>query len=234
MIYIYCDESCHLENDLSNVMVLGGILVPELTKQAVFADIRKIKEKHDLSSWFEIKWTKVSQSKLNFYNELVEYFFNNQYLSFRGIIMKGKNQLDHERYGNTYDQWYYKMYYYLLDPIIFPEENYRVFIDIKDTNGGKKVNKLHEVLSNSKYDFSQEVIKDINQIHSHESEIMQLCDLFIGALSYYHRGFYLSGKNKGKQALISNIIKWTDRNLNENTPVREEKFNLFNWMPRMV
>ena len=48
MIYIYCDESCHLENDLSDDMVLGGLSDPEFMKREVFVDIRNIKERHNL------------------------------------------------------------------------------------------------------------------------------------------------------------------------------------------
>ncbi|WP_018934319.1 DUF3800 domain-containing protein [Gracilibacillus lacisalsi] len=233
MIYVYCDESCHLENDLSNVMVLGGLAVPESKKKEIFNDIRRIKEQHNLSSWFEIKWTKVSNSKIDFYLDLIKYFFNNDFLRFRGIVMRGKKNLDHKTFGNTHDDWYYRMYFYLLDPMIFPEENYRVFLDIKDTNGGKKVRKLHEVLCNSNYDFNQDVLKDITQIHSHESEIMQLCDLLIGALSYFNRGLYFNG-NQGKQKVISQIISISQKNLNRSTSLQENKFNLFIWDPQGV
>ena len=51
-------------------------------------------------------------------------------------------------------------------------EEYRIFIDIKDTCGGTKVKKLQEVLCNNKYDFKHEVIRDIQQIKSNESEIL--------------------------------------------------------------
>ena len=55
MKYIYCDESCHLEHDGSNVMVLGGISCPKEKVHEVYDDIRNIKLKHGLSSWLEIK-----------------------------------------------------------------------------------------------------------------------------------------------------------------------------------
>lgn len=45
---------------------------------------------------------------------------------------------------------------YLLDAMIGYSEEYRIFIDIKDTCGGTKVKKLQEVLCNNKYDFSLE------------------------------------------------------------------------------
>ena len=38
--YIYCDESCHLPNDDSNVMVLGALYFPKNHKRKISQDIR--------------------------------------------------------------------------------------------------------------------------------------------------------------------------------------------------
>ncbi|WEV18640.1 DUF3800 domain-containing protein [Clostridium perfringens] len=229
MINIYCDESCHLENDLSDVMVLGGIACNKDEKVKIFNDIRSIKVKHNLSSWFEIKWTKVSKSKIDFYKELIDYFFNND-LKFRGVVAKNKKGLDHDKYNNgDYNEWYYKMYYLLLDHMIIPMDRYRIFIDIKDTKGGPKVEKLHEVLCNNKYDFKREVIEDIKQINSKESEILQLTDLFIGALSYKNRGL---DSSESKLEIINYIENIYNKKLNQSTHRCESKFNLFVWDPR--
>lgn len=40
LINIYCDESCHLENDESDIMVLGAITCPDEYKNIVFNEIR--------------------------------------------------------------------------------------------------------------------------------------------------------------------------------------------------
>ena len=95
---IYCDESCHLPNDNSDVMVLGAITCSKENKQSIFENIRNIKQKHNVSTWNEIKWTKVSNSKIDMYKELIDYFFQNDDLSFRGLIAKNKSDLDHNRY----------------------------------------------------------------------------------------------------------------------------------------
>lgn len=232
--YIYCDESCHLENDGFDVMVLGALTCPENKKVTVFNDIRKIKMIHGLSSWLEIKWTKVSKSKVEFYIDLVDYFFNNDYLSFRGVIASNKSKLDHFRYNQSdYDLWYYKMYFYLLDPIIDPVNRYRIFIDIKDTKGGPKVKKLHNVLCNNIYDFKHDVINDIKQINSEESEILQLTDLFIGALSYYYRNLHKNpNANLGKKSILDHLHLEYGINPSISTPRYEQKFNIFIWQPR--
>ena len=144
---IYCDESCHLQYDKSNVMALGAIVCPNEEKSKVYNDIRNIKIKHGVSSWSELKWTKISNTQIELYKELVYYFFNNENLSMRIIVAEGKDKLDNDKYNDgEYNTWYYKMYFRLLDPLIDETENYRVFIDIKDTRGGPKIRKLHESL----------------------------------------------------------------------------------------
>lgn len=233
MYNIYCDESCHLPNDNSEVMVLGAITCKKSEKQNIFEDIRSIKAKHNVSTWNEIKWTKVSLSKIDMYKELIDYFFDNKNISFRGLVAKNKSELDHTRYNNSdYNTWYYKMYFTLLNPLIEYDSYYNIFIDIKDTNGGPRVRKLRKVLCNNIYDSKEEVIKGIYQINSRESEILQLTDLLIGSISYLHRGLYKEDSNKGKDILIKHIIEKGNIDLYKKTSKYEAKFNLFIWNPK--
>lgn len=74
---IYCDESCHLENDNQQVMVLGAIWCPLEKVREISIHIRKIKQLHGISTKFEIKWSKISPAKGKFYIDLVDYFFDN-------------------------------------------------------------------------------------------------------------------------------------------------------------
>ncbi len=92
---IYCDESCHLEHDRQKVMILGAIWCPLETARETAQAIRAIKEKHGLGRDFEIKWTKVSPGKLDFYIDLTDYFFAEPDLHFRALIVADKNKLGH-------------------------------------------------------------------------------------------------------------------------------------------
>lgn len=231
--FIYCDESCHLQHDNSDVMVLGGIVINQENKDKFYSDIRSIKQKHGMSSWNEIKWTKVSNSKINFYIEIIDYFFNND-INFRGLVAKNKKDLNHEKYsGGDYDLWYYKMYFRLLDPLLEWGDEYKIFIDIKDTKGGQRVDKLRQVLCNNMYDFNGTVLKDVKQISSNHSEILQICDLLIGCISYYHRGLYDNNSSSGKNKLIKHLIEMHGKHLHKSTYTYEyeKKFNLFIWRP---
>lgn len=119
MINVYCDESCHLEHDHARSMLMGAIYCNAAEKERIFANIRSIKEKHGLSTWTEIKWTAVSISKVDFFLDLIDYFINEQALSFRAVVVKNKQYLDHNRYNHgSHDLWYYNTYYYFLDAIV--------------------------------------------------------------------------------------------------------------------
>ncbi len=225
---IYCDESCHLENDAANntAMVIGGILCPDDKKKEVFKQIREIKKEHGISISNEIKWNKVSPAKLNYYIDLVDYFFDNINLHFRAIVIPDKHILRHSDFNQTFDDFYYKSYFNMLKTMLEPDKEYAIYIDIKDTRSQHKVEKLHNVLCNNTYDFKREIIKRLQQIRSNEVELMGLTDLLIGAMSYLHRGLKQS---KAKIAIIENIKKRSGYRLAYSTLFRENKFNLFIW-----
>ncbi len=224
---VYCDESCHLENDHQQAMVLGAVWCPMDKTREIAVRLREIKQKHEMSASFEVKWTKVSPAKKSLYLDLIDYFFDDDDLHFRALIVPDKARLQHDAFpGQDHDTWYYKMYFDMLKVIFRPDAHYRVYLDIKDTQGAQKAAKLHEVLCNNMYDFSQEVVERLQLVHSHEIEQLQLADLLIGAVSYLNRGLH---GNAGKMALIKRIQQRSGYTLTKTTLLREEKINLFRW-----
>lgn len=222
---IYCDESCHLENDGQKVMVLGAIWcstekVKEISQRIIDIKMRNGKEKS-----FELKWIKLTSGNKQLYVDLINYFFDDDDLHFRGIVAD-KTILNHSSYEQTHDEWYYKMYYYLLKTIASPKDNYNVYIDIKDTLSQTKVVKLKDILCNSLLDFDKTIFQKIQQIRSHESTLIQLTDVLIGALSYSNR--HLSS-NIGKNEIVEIIKNRSGYSLNKSTLYKESKLNLFFW-----
>lgn len=226
IINVYCDESCHLENDHFNVMVLGAVVCPHLKAREVSIRIKEIKAEFGLPSSFEIKWTKVSSGQLPFYQRLIDYFFDDDDLRFRALLIPDKSKLDHGKYSQDHDKWYYKMYFQMLKAIFSESNRYRIYIDIKDTLGVQKIERLHDVLCNNIYDFNKEIIERLQQIRSDESSLLQLVDLLIGAIGYHNRG--LSGSN-AKLQLIEKIKHRSGYSLERSTLLRAEKVNLFRW-----
>lgn len=228
MLNIYCDESCHLENDNHAAMVIGSIKIPRAQVREVSEDIKRIKVLHGLSKHAEIKWTKVSPSKLPFYMDLLDYFFENSSLGFRAIIIQDKHKLSHDVFDQTHDEWYYKMYFLMLRNIVNVNDTH-VYLDIKDTNSNAKVVKLQRYICNSLRDFNRKKVTKMQHIRSEESQILQLVDLLIGAISYENRGLDTSAT---KVALVSHIQQKTGLTLRDNTAYGRTKFNLLTFQPK--
>lgn len=231
IINIYCDESCHLESSQispeNRFMVLGGIACSDDNKLAVFDQIKKLKKENGLQHFSEIKWTKISHAKISAYKALINYFFDSEMLSFRAVIID-KERLDHQRFNHSHEQFYYKMYWQMLEWFIDPNNCYHIYLDIKDTQGYLKVKKLHEVLCNSRHDFDRSVIKKIQEVRSHEIPLIQLTDLIVGAVSYANR-YSFGGQSEAKQEIINLIKKRSSLSLLRSTSLGARKLNLFHW-----
>lgn len=227
---VYCDESCHLENDREEVMTLGALWCSAKITQEMFSKIRAVKVKHGLPTNFEVKWTKVSQAKVAFYLDLLKLYFDEKGLHFRAVVIKDKNSLEHGKFdGQDHDVWYYKMFFVLLNVILEPSASYKIYLDKKDTRSGEKIKKLHKVLCNSRYDFSRDIIQAVQSVHSQEIQLLQLADLMIGAVGYANKGL---DTNSGKLELVNYIKSRCGYSLVANTLLKEEKLNLFFWTPR--
>lgn len=237
IINIYCDESCHLENDKEKVMALGAVYCPASKKSEIFQMLSELKKKHNLipknkknpndnRAYYELKWNKISLAKINYFKEVVDYFFADDDLNFRVLVVPDKSKLDYEKFNHTHDTFYYKMYFSMLKVILNPDKAHHIYIDIKDTRSREKVHKLEQVLRNDKYDYAKEIIKKVQQVRSHEVELIQLADLLTGAVSYVNRGL---SDSMAKNILIEHIRHRSKYSLTKSTLIREQKFNIFLW-----
>lgn len=229
---VYCDESCHLENDGIEIMGIGGVWCPKEKVKEISDRIREIKKRYNITPTSEIKWTKVTPSKVDFYIDLINFFFDYNDLHFRMIIID-KRQLTHDRFNQTHDDFYYKMYFDMLSFIFERNDKYNVYVDIKDTHSYKKCLNLEDVCCSSRWDFSHRTIQKIRPIRSEESQILQLADILIGAVMYKNRIFpegHLGSPAKIK--IINKIRERSHTRMNRTSYLTERKFNLFFWEGR--
>lgn len=225
-VNIYCDESAHLPHDGLPVMVLGAVWCPAAKAREIARRLREIKARHGRPRGFEAKWSKVSPAGRALYLDLIDYFFDDDDLHARAVVIPDKTKLDHTRFNQDHDTWYFKMYFQVLTAILTQSGRYRIYLDIKDTCSAQRVAKLHEVLANSLYDFRREIVQRVQTVHSHEVEQLQIADLLIGAIGYANRG--LTG-NAGKVAVVERIRQRSGFGLGRSTLLREDKLNLFHW-----
>lgn len=211
----YCDESCHLENDGQSFMLISYTSSAWNQVKLHQERIKEIKLKHHYFG--EIKWSKVSHGQYPFYSELLDYFFASD-LQFRAVVID-KTKVKNEAFDQTYDEFYYKMYYQLIYHKINMEHQYNIYLDIKDGLSAQKVKRLHQLL-NTNYS----TIRNLQNIRSHESLLMQVTDFLMGAISYYLRAY---NKVIAKNNLVEKIQQHTQLPLTNSTPKHHEKFNLF-------
>lgn len=211
----FCDESTHLENDGFPFMIISYVSSawPQVSLHS--QNIRRLIQEHKFKG--EIKWSKLSESNFKFYSDILDYFFASD-LNFRAVIVE-KSQIDNKKMEFTYNDFYYRMYYQLLHHKINMEYTYNIYLDIKDTCSYKKNIKLREIL-NVKYGN----IRNLQFIRSHESVLMQLADVLMGAINYNLRG---EKQVIAKLKIIEKMKKHSKYPLDATTPKSNDKFNLF-------
>lgn len=226
---IYIDESCHLQNDGCEVMCIGYTKLAKDNYTDLKKSIKAIKLHH--RSPTEIKWNKVSLSRMPLYRSLIDFFFDAP-IHFRCVLIKNKSILDHDQF-NQGDQnnFYYKTVYLLLNKSNPAENNqYNVLLDIKDTRGRDRLKKINEIFKNQHS--GQSPFASFQHIHSHDNELLQLTDFFIGAITYKSRMETLKVHSQVKLEIISYLEGKSGYQLNEGTEPWETKFNIFDFQPR--
>lgn len=229
-INVYCDESCHLEHEKENVMLVSCIFTPQLKVKQIANDLRALKEKYNILKRAELKWHKISNNKKQYYFDLIHYFVNAPELKFRTVIIPHKEKLQHHIYHQTHSSWYYKMVYTLVkhipEYIIKSNARYNVYIDKKENS----------------YESKQELIKlgvclnshfhnnfKVQNIVSDQSELMQLNDFIQGAVGYYNRGLCqnIKEQNQTKIEIVQLLQEKLDICLNRTNSL--DKFNILVW-----
>lgn len=225
---VYCDESCHLITNDSKYMFIGAVYCPKDKVKKINEYIKHLKENYNLSNKIELKWNKVDKKTEKLYIDVINYFFNQDYLKFRVIVIN-KTILDHNRFNQTENDFYHKAYYEMLKYIISPENSYNIYPDIKDTNSYYYLQIMMHFLRKSIDDNNYQTIKKVQPIKSYEAPILQINDILIGALSYHYRNL---NTNNSKLKIIEEIKKLYSGPLDQTSFYNNTKFNIFVWKSR--
>jgi hypothetical protein len=222
VIHFYCDESCHLPADGEPNMLLGLVSCPAPRVRPLHQELQALWKRHGMAKDFEVKWTKVSPAKLDFYRDLLDWFFAQPDLAFRCVVLADKDVAYQRLPEDSQDQVYYSLYYELLRHATEPESCYRAFLDIKDTRGREKLRALHEALKIDANDPLGERIAHLQHIRSHEIRLSQIADLLLGIVAYARRP-RSAGDSKAKRALVHAFEDKAEFMLSGDSPPGTEK-----------
>lgn len=225
---VYCDESCHLKSNNSKYMLIGAVYCPKFKVKKINEYIEHLKENYNLSNKIELKWNKIDKKTEKLYLDIIAYFFNNDDLKFRVIVID-KTKLNHEKYNQTENDFYHKSYYEMLKYIITPGNSYNIYPDIKDTNSYYYHQIMPDYLRFKMSDTNKKTIKKVQPIRSYEAPILQINDILIGALSYYYRGL---SENRIKLTIVNEINKFYQNSFDVSSYYNNTKFNIFIWRSR--
>ena len=143
-------------------------------------------------------------------------------------LCREKSSLDHEFFNEgSHNTFYYKMFYYTLRDFLSSDNEYRIYLDYMDTLGAEKTKTLCDVLQ-KQTNWNLSVNAYI--IQSHESQIIQLCDLLIGAVSYRNRSD-IEHSSIIKMRIVEYLENKLGHALDYTTKPWERQFNIFRFSP---
>ena len=179
---VYCDEAFPdlftSGHPKAQYLMIGSLWLPADLRDDVKAKIKTLRERHN--AWGEIKWSKVSPSKLGFYLDLVELFFGyGDNLRFRCIAVD-REQVNLAFHEGDHELGFYKFYYQVLHHWILDFNSYSIFCDTKSNRERDRLHELGRVLDNANLSSS---IESVQALPSKQVVLIQMADLLLGAAS---------------------------------------------------
>lgn len=220
-VSIYCDESRHEGQSSQQFMVIGGLWLPRGQRGEILTGLRTIQHQHGITS--ELKWGKVSQTKLPGYQALVDYIANRKDIHFRCIVVD-KTKVNHDKYfQNDRQLGFWVFYWHCLKQWMGNGNTYFISIDFKPESLRSGPRRLRQVLE--KECLKRAWIKSLDCVDSKENLFCQVADIFIGAVGYEQNA--LSG-SPAKHALSTYIAgKFGHPDLRGSDRASHQRFNIF-------
>ena len=226
---VYCDESrpealTSKAENAARYLVIGSLWLPSADRAKRKAQVHALKDLGKIGG--ELKWAKVSSSRLATYTGLIDWFFEaGEDLRFRAIVVD-RTKLDMVKFHNGDGELgFYKFYYFLLHGWILDQNEYQVFCDLKRNREQDRLHVLRRVLVRSNLTSD---IQSVQGIESEESVLIQTVDLFTGMVAARFNQSLNTGS--AKAAVVEHLERRLGHGI-RHTPKAEEKFNVFAIQP---
>ena len=125
---VYCDEAnpdvLTSASPRARYLMIGSLWLPVELRDEIKSRVGALRQRHQ--AWGEIKWSKVSPNRRDFYVELIDLFVSyGDNLRFRCIAVD-RTQLNLALHDNDGELGFYKFYYQLLHHWILDFNEYRI------------------------------------------------------------------------------------------------------------
>ncbi|HKQ34471.1 MAG TPA: DUF3800 domain-containing protein [Nitrospiraceae bacterium] len=221
---VYCDESRHEASTEHPYMAIGSLWLPRDQKDDLTKQFKLLCRNEGLRG--EVKWNRVSKKYLTAYKHLVDFFFNQESIRYRVIVVE-HSKIDVEKYhGGDRELGFYKFYYLLLKQWFENNDEYLVLLDFKKNKGSHRYSSLRRHLERSVQ--GKAWISDLTVIDSSETPLAQLCDLLTGAVAAAWCHDLVSGRPKSELAQHIGERRGGGSLHLANFNAQPSKFNIFN------
>lgn len=221
---VYCDESCPdsiaTTSPSAKFLLIGSLWLPRDLRTDAKDAIHRLRNKHKVGG--EFKWNRVSDSRVEFYTELCEWFFaQGENVRFRCIAVDcDKVDLTHF-HENDQELGFYKFYYQLLHHWILDFNEYAFFLDYKKNRQNDRLQVLQRCLDASNI---SSLVTTVQATESRQSVLVQLTDVLTGCAS--RRMNQLQPNSQAKEHVLGLVEKNLGRRIGP-TSRFEQKFNVF-------
>jgi hypothetical protein len=221
---VYCDESrpdlLVSSNPQAQFMVLGSLWIPREARKSFKEAIHELRDTFRVGG--EFKWQKVSPSRLEFYKELLTWFYSQgDNLRFRCIAVDHK-QVDLKLYHeDDQELGFYKFYYQMLHHWIYDCNEYDFFVDFKNNRRHDRLSVLKKCLDLSNL---SSLVHKVQAVRSEESVMIQMVDILTGIAAY--RLNDKMNPDSAKASLLEHFEGLLGKTIGP-TYKTEQKFNVF-------
>lgn len=228
-IRIYIDETHHLHSNTSP-MVLGGVWGNVEALKSFSRKVKVVRAQNGIPTNRELKWTKVSPSKLSYYIDIVKLFLSEEGINYRAVIVD-KDIIDNRTFGQTDDDFYYRMQYQVVKHVAQRHSaNFYLFFDYKDTRSNYYCQKTADILNNTKSLIGDGDHFFAQLVQSYESIPLQIVDLLNGLIAFANSKD--KKKSRAKRKLVDEFKKISKINIAASSPYAADKVNLLFWQPK--
>ena len=201
--------------------------------------MQKFRKEQNMSA--ELKWSKVSIQKLTEYKRFIEYFFalnNTDNIHYHCLIVDN-HQINHKKFSQgDCESGFYKFYYQLLlhcfgKKYCTNENRVRLITHLDYRNTNYSLSTLKTVLNsgiNKKCDINYDPFVSIEPVDSKKSDLLQICDILLGAMGYQKNGYPILATSKKAKIELADYIAFKAglKNLSDNTLRGNYRFTIWN------
>jgi hypothetical protein len=177
---VYCDESRHNGPENHRYMAIGGLWVVEERKTSISQNFKELCKSRGLNA--EVKWNKVSSSRLADYELLVDFFFQTSDLYYRVIVVDQTKVNAVRFHAGDHEVGFYKFYYQMLKSWVLWGNQYRILLDFKRNRVVHRYSDLEQILRRRAVS-AHATISNLLCIDSYQTPLAQLCDVLTGAVA---------------------------------------------------